>query len=627
MPPEASKWHMSRGRLDIFLGAICLNFACSDVPPPVPVAKPVLEFRVTRTPSYSAASVAPSGAREPAPLAPGRVASIYGRDLGPAQPCSGSPDPDRREISNPLRPNQTLIETQIFPAKLCETEVRVGGVAAGLLYVSAGQINFKVPQAAKTQGQTSIRVLHKGQAGPSVLVPLTSDAPAGSPERIAGKMWSDLHHVKWQRQYAPGVGRCDSVPAHQGFRNALNGHAYYCAQAKDDVIAESFYYPVDHTNPQLLLLRADIRPVNAYPELSAEVEQWLVRRLVKAYGAGVVPNHIYEIGAARPNPGLSWRSGKLTIFLHRNRNHVAPAGVREGVVLIAVRDEILERRQAIHRLDETYRSLATLSPPVVAKELERQLPGAYFAAAPDPKSEPDRVKSERQTRVALLRLLRQTTGEPEQRAAALVAADDLARRLAGLLVVRAINNGSESLSVPEGLEKVRMQLASYGVRFGQIGHYSGALDYDSTLLQRAWKEYPGTTWGQRAFLMLQRVGCAPPGFGCKNSNCFLSVIKQGESFLERYPETPFRNEQIHHLALANETWWSLSQAEPGDISAQGAAVTKASAERARQKAIELYEYLLRVAPETPEAQAAILALPRLQLKLGIGERRFFCFSC
>jgi hypothetical protein len=105
------------------------------------------------------------------------------------------------------------------------------------------------------------------------------------------------------------------------------------------------------------------------------------------------------------------------------------------------------------------------------------------------------------------------------------------------------------------------------------------------------------------------------------------VIKQGENFLREHPDTPFRTEQIYHLALANETWWSLSRAEPGDPTAQGAQVDSNSGERARKRAIELYEELLRTAPGSPEARAGQLSLPRLKLGLSTGERTFFCYSC
>jgi hypothetical protein len=275
------------------------------------------------------------------------MATVYGANLGPAQACWGTADPGRRETPNPQRPNQTDVETKVFPAKLCDAEVQVGGIAAGLVYVSAGQINFKVPQTVLTKGDTTVVATYKDQAGPAVSIPLTTDAPPAPAEQIAAAMWSDLQRVKWEQRYERG---CTAVPAQQGLRGGLYGHAYYCKQASGPAIAESFYYPVDPANPKLLLLRADIRPAFTYSELSAEVEQFLIRRLTKAYGAPVAPDNFTEIGAYRPDPGLSWHTGKLTIFVHRNRNAVAPAGVRLGVILIAVRDELLEQRRAAQSL-------------------------------------------------------------------------------------------------------------------------------------------------------------------------------------------------------------------------------------------------------------------------------------
>jgi len=206
-----------------FVVALGLNLACSRVPKPAPTEKSLPEISRLLTPKYSTAGIAPSGATATAPLAPGRLVSIYGANLGPTQPCHASPDPNRHETPNPRRPNQTLIERQVFPGRLCDTEVQVGGVAAGLLYVSAGQINFKVPQSTATQGETTLRVLYKGQPGPSVSLPLAENAPAGTAEDIAASMWSGLQRVKWLREYTVGsdTNRCDTVPAHPSLRDGL----------------------------------------------------------------------------------------------------------------------------------------------------------------------------------------------------------------------------------------------------------------------------------------------------------------------------------------------------------------------------------------------------------------------
>ena len=619
---------MGRKPIYVLILTASLQLACYKEPP-----APQSSFKLTiktreAIPAYSVAGIAPSGLTRPAPLAPGRIVSIYGQNLGPIKPCSGSADPIERETPSPHRPNQTLIETWIFPVILCGVEVQVGGLNAGLLYVSAGQINFKVPQSAQIQGDTSVRVLYKGLAGPSVSVPLASPSSSSTAKQIAAQMWSGLQRVKWQQSYNPASGECNSVPPEQSPTSVLNGHAFYCPQISEEVIAESLYYPVDHADPKLLLLRSDIRPRYPYPEQSAEIEQLLNQQLTKTYGTPSIPEKRFEVGAVWPERGLSWRNGTLTIFLHRNRTHVQPVGLRSGVILIAIEDKILERHIAELRLQEHFSFSSTLSQSALVKELEQQLPGTNlsFSSHP-PQSEPDRLKAEQQTRMALLRLLRQSTGEPEQRAADLVAADQLVRRLANLLVIRSVKNGSENLVIAASAENILKQLAPYGVHFGGIGHYSDVLDHDYSLLARAWKEFPATYWGHHSFLMLQKLGCATTRFGCDGPNCFLAVIQKGEKFLNSYPATPFRKEQIYHLAQANETWWSLGQASPEDITAMGARTTKASSEQARQRAIALYEQLLQLAPASPEAEAAQLALPRLKLKLDTGARNFFCWSC
>jgi hypothetical protein len=238
------------------------------------------------------------------------------------------------------------------------------------------------------------------------------------------------------------------------------------------------------------------------------------------------------------------------------------------------------------------------------------------------------VKQERETSATLFRLLRaRNQGERARQAAALVAADDLVVRLGSLLVVRSILSGSEVLAEAPGADTARRQLALYGVKYTGMGHYSGDLEYDRSLLRRAWKEFPETEWGQRAYLMLQSLSCSVPNSGCQGPNCFRAVIRQADMFLLKYPESRFRKEQTYHLALAYETWWSLSQAQRGDPSAEGAHADKTSGEAARKRSIELYEELISIAPESPEARAGQLQLPRLKLGLDTGERTFFCFSC
>jgi hypothetical protein len=53
-------------------------------------------------------------------------------------------------------------------------------------------------------------------------------------------------------------------------------------------------------------------------------------------------------------------------------------------------------------------------------------------------------------------------------------------------------------------------------------------------------------------------------FGCKPVDQFGVVIEKGEAYLAAHPDTGRRKELLFTLALAYETWWSASNAQPID---------------------------------------------------------------
>jgi len=141
-------------------------------------------------PTFEAAHV--QLGNRPAPLAPGMFFSIYGANLGPTGGCEGHADPQNHEAPSPLRPTQSALETLIYPKELCDTQVWVGGNPAGLLYVSAGQINFKVPQETPVQGTAELRVVYQGQSSRPVAVPLGIETTTLSLEgkaRVGMPVW------------------------------------------------------------------------------------------------------------------------------------------------------------------------------------------------------------------------------------------------------------------------------------------------------------------------------------------------------------------------------------------------------------------------------------------------------
>jgi hypothetical protein len=195
------------------------------------------------------------------------------------------------------------------------------------------------------------------------------------------------------------------------------------------------------------------------------------------------------------------------------------------------------------------------------------------------------------------------------------------------LVERSIEKGSERLTLAPESDRTRRELAAQGIVYGAVGHYSGDLENDHALLEQASARYGATEWGQRAWLELLRQACATPRAHCDVPNCFLTVIAQGSRMLAEFPKTVLRRQILYALAQAQETAWSLSLAQPGDITATGSQVTPASGEQARLQAIDHYQALRREFPGTPEAEDAEWALPRLKLRLDTGSRAYFCFHC
>jgi hypothetical protein len=116
--------------------------------------------------------------KRPVPLAPGLILSIFGSNLGPAVGCQGEHDAQG-----------------IYQKKLCDTQVLVGGIPSGLLYVQASQINFKVPQETPIQGAAELLVVYQGRSSKAVPMPLGVERTTlslESPARVGMPVWLKL---------------------------------------------------------------------------------------------------------------------------------------------------------------------------------------------------------------------------------------------------------------------------------------------------------------------------------------------------------------------------------------------------------------------------------------------------
>ena len=114
-----------------------------------------------------------------------------------------------------------------------------------------------------------------------------------------------------------------------------------------------------------------------------------------------------------------------------------------------------------------------------------------------------------------------------------------------------------------------------------------------------------------------RVGCA------QGTDPFQEVIPRAKAFLSDRPKSRYRLEVEFALAQALETWWSVGQASVQDSYADRTLYVKGSAGM-REEAILHYEEVIRIAPQSYEADYARQQLPRLKLGLDTNQRRFFC---
>jgi hypothetical protein len=106
-------------------------------------------------PSFSRESVLPAAGKHAQSLMPGDLVSIYGQHLAPTGGCTSGPVPSAGG----------------YPTIVCETEVTVNGVPAGLLAVMEKQINLKIPDGAPTSGDAPIVVTVCGTSSAPVMVP------------------------------------------------------------------------------------------------------------------------------------------------------------------------------------------------------------------------------------------------------------------------------------------------------------------------------------------------------------------------------------------------------------------------------------------------------------------------
>ena len=151
---------------------------------PIPISFPgygVAFVRLAQAqPQISPGGIVNSASYAGGGVAPGELVDIFGQNLGPASGLS----------------NQ--VSAGIVSNSLAGARVWFDGIAAPILYASAGQLNVVAPYAMAGQSNTSVRVEYLGAFSPAVSVPVlpaqpgifTLDASGGGPAAVLNKDYS-----------------------------------------------------------------------------------------------------------------------------------------------------------------------------------------------------------------------------------------------------------------------------------------------------------------------------------------------------------------------------------------------------------------------------------------------------
>ncbi|HEV3058133.1 MAG TPA: hypothetical protein VGY48_07780 [Vicinamibacterales bacterium] len=305
-----------------------------------------------------------------------------------------------------------------------------------------------------------------------------------------------------------------------------------------------------------------------------------------------------------------WSAPTQDVFLYH----------RDGTIQVLARDHLLQQALPydFEIFEEYSRSIVRESGPVsferayglganrVTLELVNALRGRFPAAANlmlDNQAIPDQTLV-RDVTVELLEAL-QGARSADERALLMVATDCTARRF--------------HLDQPPSRLAELAFIRRQGVRFSESPYDRGVWYYDENFIEAAIRQYPGTRWGQLAFLSHLDEGW---GWSMSVGSSYRSVIGVGVDWLGKHPRSPITIPVMYDVAQAFETWWSLSLATEAEELVK-ASEHRDGAEEARLEAIRWFERILRQAPDSVQAIYARRVLIQLRMRVDTGQRRFY----
>ena len=108
-----------------------------------------------------------------------------------------------------------------------------------------------------------------------------------------------------------------------------------------------------------------------------------------------------------------------------------------------------------------------------------------------------------------------------------------------------------------------------------------------TDLVRLATDYLNSRWGRQAFLMMTQLGWSLAS--CREGpDQFYTVIKRGQAFLQRFPNSEVSNDVRLAVADSYATWWNLSRNPPKTVELGPTHDYRKGADNAKLTAIQLY---------------------------------------
>lgn len=427
---------------------------------------------------------------------------------------------------------------------------------------------------------------------------------------IASSLLEEVQSLRWGQALNDWRAAHPKAPirAFQGNGAWLGIEDHWCYQAPVDR-GDMYFYAFPGEPAPVCRLQQYIGSVKGLPpDRLRLIHRLLDGALTTKLGPPEAPERVNGFGSAYWANVLRWRTPQQEILLFLDcRGAEKPAP--QKVTLIA------RGRRLVDAIAMEYRGELDRHPQVVpaidadlARAVEPLVPDAATFLKYDWSTESianDKVLA------AIEKLLKVAEGLPlDQKPVALLSADRLAEKLAPRL--RDSHTHQNAKAIVEKMNAMGLQLW-----WNELG---AIWSYPHPLLWRVWRNYPDTPWGEWAFLALLESGwhtelCDGPKFH--------DVIREGEAYLRKHPASRHRARIWFMLGMANETWWSLSQASPRDPYVIASEFAEGSQE-ARERAIHYYRKAISALPGTQMDLYAQWHLPRLELGLDTNSRPYFC---